>query len=79
MCKNLDHDDDDRSTKHVHVHDNQAHEHFHGDRATTIVSTIGLVIHSIADGVALGASLYCKSNRNTSISFIINNEMWSTN
>jgi hypothetical protein len=25
------------------------------------VSTIGLVTHSIADGLALGASLFCKS------------------
>lgn len=27
---------------------------------TVIVTTIGLVIHSIADGLALGASLFCK-------------------
>ena len=27
---------------------------------TIIVTTIGLVIHSIADGLALGASLFCK-------------------
>jgi hypothetical protein len=31
-----------------------------GGDGNIIVSTIGLVIHSIADGAALGASLYCK-------------------
>ena len=32
-------------------------EHSHGDPN---IITIGLVIHSIADGVSLGASLFCK-------------------
>ena len=42
------HDDDD---SHDHVH-----EHFHGDSSNLIISTIGLVVHSIADGVALGST-----------------------
>ena len=47
---------------HLHQHDDHyhVHEHYHGDKGTIIVSTIGLVIHSIADGLALGASLFCK-------------------
>jgi zinc transporter 9 len=28
-----------------------------------LVSTIGLVIHSLADGAALGASFFCKFNK----------------
>ena len=48
---------------HFHEHDDHfhAHEHYHGGDGNIIVSTIGLVIHSIADGAALGASLYCKN------------------
>ena len=46
----------------VHEHNDHlhAHEHYHGGHENILVSTIGLVIHSIADGSALGASLYCK-------------------
>jgi zinc transporter ZupT len=46
---------------HIHEHDDHfhVHEHFHGDADNIIVSTIGLVLHSIADGLALGASLFC--------------------
>lgn len=40
-----------------HLH---AHEHDHGGKGNIIITTIGLVIHSLADGSALGASLYCK-------------------
>jgi len=36
------------------------HEHYHGDHENILVTTIGLVMHSIADGLALGASLFCK-------------------
>jgi len=45
----------------VHSHEDHvhAHEHYHGDSGSTIVSTIGLVIHSMADGAALGASFFC--------------------
>jgi len=47
--------------KHLYLHDDgkKVHEHNHGGKGNILVSTIGLVIHSIADGVALGASLYC--------------------
>lgn len=50
----------------VHVHGDHvhAHEHYHGTKEHIVVSTIGLVVHSIADGLALGASLYCKFNSN---------------
>ena len=46
----------------VHEHDDHfhAHEHYHGDSGNIMVTTIGLVLHSVADGMALGASLYCK-------------------
>ena len=47
------HDDHDGSESHDHVH-----EHFHGDSSNLIISTIGLVVHSIADGVALGSTWY---------------------
>lgn len=36
------------------------HEHYHGDKENIKVTAIGLVLHSIADGLALGASLFCK-------------------
>eukprot|EP00347_Sterkiella_histriomuscorum_P005244 403357337 len=65
-CKNVDLNPNQesltKSTHHVHVHDgDKVHDHFHGGKGNIIVSTIGLVIHSIADGVALGASLYLSS------------------
>lgn len=46
---------------HVHEHKDHfhVHEHFHGGGSNIIISTIGLVIHSIADGVALGVTLFC--------------------
>lgn len=45
----------------VHEHEDHfhAHEHYHGDSGNIMVTTIGLVLHSVADGMALGASLYC--------------------
>jgi hypothetical protein len=45
----------------VHEHDDHyhAHEHYHGGEENVLITTIGLVIHSLADGTALGASLYC--------------------
>lgn len=36
------------------------HDHVHGDKENALVTTMGLVIHSISDGVALAVSLYCK-------------------
>ena len=47
---------------HVHEHHDHlhAHEHNHGGKENIIVSTIGLVLHSLADGSALGASIFCK-------------------
>jgi zinc transporter ZupT len=50
----------------VHEHEDHmhAHEHYHGEADNIIITTIGLVIHSIADGLALGASLFCKYNIN---------------
>lgn len=50
---------------HVHEHHDHlhAHEHNHGGKENIIVSTIGLVLHSLADGSALGASLFCKITR----------------
>ena len=35
-------------------------EHIHGDKQNAVITTMGLVIHSISDGVALAVSLYCK-------------------
>lgn len=42
---------------HEHVHE---HDHFHGGKENIFVTTVGLVLHSLADGTALGASLFCK-------------------
>lgn len=36
------------------------HEHHHGDENNILVTTTGLVVHSISDGLAQGASMYCK-------------------
>ncbi len=36
------------------------HEHYHGGKENIVVTTIGLVLHSLADGTALGASLFRK-------------------
>lgn len=45
---------------HIHQHEDHfhVHEHYHGGQENILVTLIGLVIHSVADGVALGASLY---------------------
>ena len=40
------------------------HDHFHGGKDNIVVTTIGLVLHSLADGTALGASLFCNKNLN---------------
>ena len=45
---------EDDTTFHVH-------EHYHGGKTNIIVTTIGMVMHSLADGIALGTSLFCKS------------------
>lgn len=51
-------------SEHLFIHEHgdhlHAHEHDHGGKGNIIITTIGLVIHSLADGAALGASLYCK-------------------
>jgi len=48
---------------HLHQHDDHIHihEHYHGDKDNIIVSLIGFVMHSLADGTALGASLFLSS------------------
>lgn len=45
---------------HIHEHEDQlhVHEHYHGEKENIMVTTIGLVLHSMADGIALGASLF---------------------
>lgn len=48
-----------------------AHEHFHGDSSNIIISTLGLVVHSIADGVALGSTCYASQGKDTSLPFVI--------
>jgi len=44
--------------EHVHNHhgEEHVHDHFHGDSSQIIISTLGLIVHSIADGVALGST-----------------------
>ena len=59
---------DDQEEEHSHEH---AHEHFHGDKGTLIISTLGLVVHSIADSVALGSTCYASQGKNTSLPIII--------
>ena len=60
---------------HIHKHDNEfhLHEHNHGDSGTIVVTTTGLVLHSAADGIALGASLFIstKSIANGSLGVIV--------
>jgi zinc transporter ZupT len=48
----------------VHEHDDHyhAHEHYHGGKENIWVTTIGLVIHSLADGTALGATFFCNKS-----------------
>lgn len=59
--------DEHRETdSHDHVH-----EHFHGDSSNLIISTIGLVVHSIADGVALGSTCYVSQGKETTLPFVI--------
>lgn len=50
-----DHFDGDEHDSHEHSHEH-AHDHFHGDKSTLAITTLGLVVHSIADGVALGST-----------------------
>jgi zinc transporter ZupT len=47
---------------HVHEHEDHfhIHEHHHGEKDNIKVTLIGFIIHSLADGFALGASLFCK-------------------
>ena len=47
---------------HVHEHKDHfhVHEHYHGGDGNIVISTIGLVLHSVADGVALGVTLFSK-------------------
>ena len=47
---------------HVHAHDDHlhVHDHYHGGEENVIVTLIGFVIHSVADGTALGASFFRK-------------------
>jgi hypothetical protein len=51
---------------HVHEHDDHfhAHEHYHGGKENIWISTIGMVIHSMADGAALGATFFRKFANN---------------
>lgn len=46
----------------VHEHDDHyhIHEHYHGGAGNIVITTIGLVIHSLADGAALGATFFRK-------------------
>jgi hypothetical protein len=57
-----------------HVHDHQdhvhIHEHFHGSSGTILITTIGLVVHSLADGFSLGAATFCKFWKLIDSSFI---------
>lgn len=60
------------SHDHTHTHETEhAHAHFHGDSSQVIISTIGLIVHSIADGVALGSTCYAAQGKETSLPFII--------
>jgi zinc transporter 9 len=65
MKENDEHEHDDS-----HSHDH-AHEHFHGDKGNLIITTLGLVVHSIADGVALGSTCYASQDKDTSLPLII--------
>lgn len=44
----------------VHAHDDHFHiqERYHGGAGNIVASTIGLVIHSLADGTAAGATFF---------------------
>ena len=64
----LEQDEHRESESHDHDH---VHEHFHGDSSNLIISTIGLVVHSIADGVALGSTWYVSQGKETSLPFVI--------
>lgn len=69
-------DSDGHGHAHGHDHDDSeshdhAHEHFHGDSSNLIISTIGLVVHSIADGVALGSTCFVSQGKETSLPFVI--------
>ena len=63
------HGNKDSAQQFVHEHDDHfhMHEHYHGGQENIIITTIGLVIHSIADGTALGASFYCNLLRKSKL------------
>lgn len=46
---------------HLHEHKDHfhVHEHYHGGSESILVSTIGLIMHSLADGFAVGVTLFC--------------------
>lgn len=42
-------------------HGSGGHSHNHFDSSKSpFITTFGLIVHSISDGVALGSSIYCK-------------------
>lgn len=47
---------------HKEFDDHMVHEHFHGDDNASLVTTFGLVIHSMADGFALGSASYASTS-----------------
>lgn len=69
------HDHEDghyHKTAHSDSHDHDHSEvHFHGNAGNLIVTTLGFVVHSIADGIALGTSCYATQGTENSMPFII--------
>lgn len=54
---------EDKGQKLLDAGNTNVHSHTHFDKdKNPVVTTLGLVVHSIADGVALGSSIYCKLN-----------------
>lgn len=43
---------------HIHIHQAHTHSHDHGSGGA-LITTIGLIVHSMADGFSLGAAFFC--------------------
>lgn len=70
--------------KHFHRHSQSAHEshgndvapdlehfHYHGGNSQLLITTLGLVVHSLSDGFALGSATYSDINNSSNLHIII--------
>lgn len=58
----------DHNHEHEHEHE---HFHYHGGKTQLIITTVGLVVHSLSDGFALGSATYSDISNSSNLHLII--------